>query len=161
MAHDAAASVDAPRILNMALNLETVIIDITMQGVDRAVLVSPATPGLLVIMTSAAAIGLIGPGIGDLLRSREGIGKTAEIGVIEEHTPIPEIFQMVADADCAGFAWLEMPFGRMNVVIAVVTGQPWCDRVAKHCTKHGAPCSLDPQTPAPGYENVERRNRNV
>jgi hypothetical protein len=71
--------------------LEDVIIYLTMHGSDRGALVRHGTPGVLVLLTSAAAVRR--------------------------------------------------------------------DRVAAHCTANGAPCSLDPDKAAPGYEITERERR--
>lgn len=136
--------------------LEDVLIDLTMNGADRGALVRHGAPGVLVLLTSTAALQRIAPGLVTVLRDMGDSGKR-EIGRVDFATPVNEIFKMTDNAAANGWAWFELPFGRMTVVATVITGQPWCDRVAAHCTANGAPCSLDPTKAAPGYEFTTRR----
>ena len=118
--------------------LEDVLIDLAMNGADRCALVRHGAPGVLVLLTSGAAVQRLGPGLVKILREMGDSGKR-EIGQVGCHTPLKEIFTLTDDAASNGWAWFE-PFG----VATVITGQPWCDRAAAHCNAHGAPCSLDP-----------------
>jgi hypothetical protein len=142
----------------MSNTLEDVLIGLTMHGADRGALVRHGTPGVLVLLTSKAAVQRIGPGLVDILRDMGDSGKR-EIGQCDSNARLNELFDLTDNASANGWAWFEMPFGTMTVVAAVITGQPWCDRVAAHCTANGAPCSLDPTKAAPGYEIIERHQR--
>ena len=108
--------------------LEDVLIDLTMNGADRCALVRHGAPGELVLLTSGAAVQRIGPGLVSILREMGDSGKR-EIARVGCNTPIKEIFILTDDAASNGWAWFEMPFGRLN----------------------------DPAKAAPGYEIVERR----
>lgn len=138
--------------------LEDVLIDITMQGADRAALVRHGAPGVLVLLTSKAAVQRLGPLLIHVMREM-GDSAKLDIGRVDFDTPVQQLFTMTDHAASNGWAWFEMSFGRLDVVAAIITGQPWCDRVAAHCTASGAPCSLDPTKAAPGYEIIERRQK--
>lgn len=142
--------------------LEDVIIDLLMNGSDRGVLVRPEQEGarmaVLVLMLSGAARARLGPALQPVM-DELGNAKTnlllADSG-LDERSALTDIFGGFDDAP-HGWVWFEFCFGRTDVLAAGFVG-PVCERVAKICTECGAPCSLDPKKPAPGYEIVERKN---
>jgi len=138
----------------MKTTIEDVLIDVIMNGCDRAALVrDEGGPGVLVLLASTAAASRIGPGLIEIMREMGDSGKR-EIGRIDCHTPVSEIFALT-DGAANGWTWFEMPFGKLKVIASAFVGMPWCERVAAHCTANGAPCSLDRNRPAKGHE-IER-----
>jgi hypothetical protein len=149
--------------------LDTVLIDMIMNGADRAALVRPRpTPGVLVLMFQSAI-----PTIGSaLLPIAQELGEKPVIlpdGTIHdgrvpdaepphEQTDVKTIF---GHADESPRKWLffTMEYRKMGEVLGYVFSGDICERVAEVCTEHGAACSLDSKTAPRGYKIVKFKNK--
>lgn len=142
--------------------LENVIIDVLMMGSDRGALVRPAQQvgdnqcqdGICVLMMSDIALAIIGSAIRPIMAE---LGSSDDVVDLELHIlkqPLKELFK-VADSAPKKWRWFTFPFGEV-VVTGVTFVGPICRRVAEIVTKCGAPCSLDPAKPAPGWKIVEK-----
>lgn len=150
-----------------ATTLEDVYIGMLMNGTDRGALVRPeqdgAQVGVCVLLMSQVAVNLLGVALRPIVNELgdEPVEKDGKMfdGRPEEnvtvHTRIARVFEH-GDASPRNWLIFEMPFGRVSVIGIIFVGEI-CRRVAEVCNRHGAPCSLDPSKPAPGYEVVERR----
>jgi len=137
--------------------LEDVIIGVLMRGGDRGALVRPSQisagrdvePAVCVLTLSEAARMRLTPPLLEILREL-GDSPRRLLAEIATSSPLREVFAS-ADGATNGWSWFQFQFGPTRVVGTVFVG-PICDRVAAICTANGAPCSLDPDEAAPGYE---------
>jgi hypothetical protein len=141
-------------------SIEDVLIGLLMAGVDRGVLVRPAQegvaqPAVCALMLSPAAVSRLGAALLPLLRDLGGGSET--FGPFSERDGLKTLFAQ-CEATGRSWVWFELMFGATTVRAVIFIGQGPCERAAAICTAHGAPCSLDPHQPAPGFQIDERRD---
>lgn len=136
----------------MSQNLEGLLIDMLMAGADRGALVNPHQPGVLVLMLSKAAIRAMGPPLIAYLKTLGDTADKAEIAKLTVKAPLGEFFRATAASAPFGYAWFAIRYFDVEVLAACVIGEDRCLEVARICTAAGAPCSMDPKKPAPGWE---------
>jgi hypothetical protein len=136
--------------------LSRVLFDLAMHGADRGALVRPQqeskTPAVCVIMEGKTSLAELG---GKLLEVAKSLGNgPADFGSpqINEEIRISSLFE-IADKAPNGWCWAAFKFGRMDVTLAVFVRET--ESVAEICTANGAPCSLDSEKAAPGWEIVD------
>ncbi|HEV7405203.1 MAG TPA: hypothetical protein VGO11_19825 [Chthoniobacteraceae bacterium] len=140
-------------------SLEDVLIGMLMNGVDRGALVRPAQagvrqPAVCALMLSEAAMMRLG---GALLPLMKELGNSSEetSGPFSERAGLKTLFDQ-AEATGRHWVWFELLFGATKVRAVMFLGQGPCERAAAICSAQGAPCSLNAEKPAPGYQ-IERR----
>lgn len=141
----------------MSHALEDVIIDLLMHGADRGALVRPAQGGkptaVCVILASNEAIAAIGGELRDVFRELGSTHLTRFCREVTEKTALDTLFENNDEAPC-GWSYALFRLGCTEVMVVIVARE--VERVAAICNAHGAPCSLDANRAAPGYE-IERR----
>jgi hypothetical protein len=136
--------------------LSDVLFDLAMHGADRGALVRPnqegKATGVCVIMEGAAALAELGSKLLEIARTL-GNGP-ADFGapLITEEIGLKPLFE-IADRAPNGWCWAAFTYGRMQITLAIFVRE--VEVVAKFCTEHGAPCSLDSKKAAPGWELVK------
>lgn len=144
----------------MSQTLEQLLTDLTMMGADRCAIVRAAQMGkpqaVCVVMASKRALRELGK---PLLKVATVLGNaTADFGApgISEKTTFVTLFEM-ADSAPNGWCWAAFKFFKLEVTLAIFCRS--VEAVAKVCTERGAPCSLDPEKAAEGYEITKTLTR--
>lgn len=144
----------------MPHTLEDVLIDLVMNGADRAALVRPAQEGkpaaVCIIMESEEAIAELGVELQKILAE---LGSTSLKDFNEPFsttTPLSSLFEIADRAPC-GWSYGQAKFGVFDPMVMLISRE--VERVAAVCTEHGAPCSLDPEKAAPNHTIARRIQR--